>query len=115
MSYILVIAEYVGALTTICAFVHKILTKSLDKALKPLNNQNRMQFRYNIVSFASDLHKGIPKTRDEFNSIFEQIDEYEKICKTLSINNHLFQEEVKFINKRFSELDILNKGKDIEK
>ena len=56
--------------------------------LKDLQNQNRMQYRYNIVSFSSDLRKGCMKTRDEYLSIFEQIDEYLRICKKFNIQNN---------------------------
>ena len=51
------------------------MAKVLDLKLKERNNISRMLLRYTIVSFASDLHKGIAKTRDQFLSIFEQIDE----------------------------------------
>lgn len=105
LSWILTIAGYIGALGTITGAVAWVV----KVALKDLYTQNRTQFRYNIVSFASDLHKGIPKTRDEYLSIFEQIDVYNDICTRYDIKNHLFEEETKFINKCFEDLDILKK------
>lgn len=110
MDILKTIAGYIGALTTICSAMALIL----KTMLKDLQNQNRMQYRYNIVSFASDLRKGCSKTRDEYLSIFEQIDEYLRICKKFNIQNHLFEEEVKYINKAYEAQDILKKGKNID-
>lgn len=105
MTLILTIAGYIGAITTIVGAVAWVL-KSM---LKDLYSQNRMQFRFNIVTFASDLHKGVPKTRDEYLSIFEQIDVYKEICEKYNIKNHLFEEEMIFIDKCYNNLNILDK------
>lgn len=104
------IAGYITAIITICSAI----TVIMKIMLKDLQNQNRMQYRYNIVSFSSDLRKGCMKTRDEYLSIFEQIDEYLRICKKFNIQNHLFEEEVKYINVCYEAQDILKKGKTID-
>ena len=78
--------------------------KLLDVKLKPLTNQNRMQFRHEIVSFANALQLGEKKSRDEFGSIYELVDEYQKICKNLNLKNHLFEESLKIIDEAYQNL-----------
>lgn len=109
---ILTLAEYVTALTTIAGAVTLAVSKVFDEKLRPLTNRDRMQLRYQIVSFASDLHQGIPHTIDEYRSVFELITEYENICKQLNIKNHVFEAECDYIDKCFQDLDVLHKGKE---
>lgn len=100
MDIVIKISSFLGALGVILG----ALSKLLDIKLKPLTNQNRMQFRHEIVGFANDLQRGIPKSRDEFMSIYEMIDEYKTICEKYKIPNHLFEESVKIIDEVFEEL-----------
>ena len=106
------ISKFLTALGVIVGCFNKVVSKTFDKKLRPLTNRDRMQLRFQIVSFASDLHKGIPHTRDEFLAVFELIDEYNTICKELNIQNHVFEAECKYIDKRFQELDILKLGRE---
>lgn len=87
------------------------IAKLLDYKLNEIHKRDRMTLRYHIVAFSSALRKGEAKTRDEYLSIFEQIDEYNRICEKLKIENHLFEEEVKYINRCYEDLDILKLGK----
>ena len=103
MDWILDLATYIGELTVIIGAIAKLL----DVKLNEIHKRDRMTLRYQIVSFASALRKGDKKTRDEFLSIFEQIDEYNNICEKLKIENHLFEEEVKYIDRCYKTLDIL--------
>lgn len=113
LGYILLeIAKYVGALSVVLGAFSTIVSKVFDTKLKPLSNRDRMQLRFQIVSFASDLHKGIPHTRDEYLAVFELIDEYTSICEQLKIKNHVFEAECEYIDNCFQKMDILNKGKD---
>lgn len=110
------IAAYITALSTIVGAVTLAMSRLFDIKLRPLTNRDRMQLRFEIVAFASELHKGVPHTRDEYLAIFELIDEYRYICESLQIKNHVFEEECAYIDKCFQNLDVLNKGKDsIEK
>lgn len=106
------ISKFLTALGVIVGCFNKVVSKTFDTKLRPLTNRDRMQLRFQIVSFASDLHKGIPHTRDEFLAVFELIDEYNTICKELNIQNHVFEAECKYIDKCFQELDILKLGKE---
>lgn len=109
MNWIITIAQYISALLVIIGAVTTTVSKVFDKKLKPLTNRDRMQLRFQIVSFASELHKGIAHTRDEYLAVFELIDEYTEICKQLNIQNHVFEAECKYIDKCFQELDIGSK------
>lgn len=106
------VSKFITALGVIVGCFNGIVAKTFDKKLKPLTNRDRMQLRFEIVSFASELHKGIPHTRDEYLAVFELIDEYKEICKQLGIQNHVFEAECQYIDKKFQELDILKLGKE---
>lgn len=111
-NIVIEVSKFITALGIVVGCFNGIVAKTFDKKLKPLTNRDRMQLRFEIVGFASDLHKGIPHTRDEYLAVFELIDEYTAICKQLNIENHVFQAECQYIDKRFQELDILNLGKE---
>lgn len=106
------VSKFITALGVIAGCFNGIVAKTFDKKLKPLTNRDRMQLRFEIVSFASELHKGIPHTRDEYLAVFELIDEYKEICKQLDIQNHVFEAECQYIDKCFQSLDILKLGKE---
>ncbi len=103
---------YIASLIIDAGVVIGAMAKLLDVKLNEIHKRDRMSLRYHIVAFASALRKGEAKTRDEFLSIFEQIDEYNRICEKLKIENHLFLEEVKYINRCYEALDILKLGKE---
>lgn len=106
------VSKFISAIVIVIGATTKVVDKTFDKKLRPLTNRDRMQLRFEIVSFASELHKGIPHTRDEYLAIFELIDEYKEICKQLQIENHVFEEECQYIDKCFQSLDILKLGKE---
>ena len=106
------VSKFITALGIIVGCFNGIVAKTFDKKLKPLTNRDRMQLRFEIVSFASELHKGIPHTRDEYLAVFELIDEYKEICKQLDIQNHVFEAECQYIDKCFQTLDVLHLGKE---
>ena len=103
--------EFLASLIIDAGVVIGAISKILDSKFNEIHKRDRMTLRYHIVAFSSALRKGEAKTRDEYLSIFEQIDEYSRICEKLKIENHLFEEEVKYINKCYEALDILKLGK----
>ena len=111
-NIIIEVSKYISAMIIVLGAMSKIIDTTFDKKLRPLTNRDRMQIRFEIVSFASELHKGVPHTRDEYLAVFELIDEYKDICKQLDIQNHVFEAECQYIDKRFQELDILKLGKE---
>ena len=51
------------------------MTLILNYQLKGFRDNQRLQYRYEICSFAGDLRNGIHKTRQEFEAIFEMHDQ----------------------------------------
>lgn len=104
-----------GVLGIFTGIVNKIFTKKL-KPIEEKVEQHRQanlradmeEWRYHVVSFASDLHKGIPKTRHEYEAIFVFIDEYEKAVEELGITNNFFTEESRVIRESYRELNNRN-------
>ena len=111
MNILLQIAEFITALGVVTGAVTASVAKLFDNKLRPIHDRDRKQLRFEIVGFASELHQGVPHTRDEFLAIFELIDDYKDICEQLGIKNHVFEEECKYIDACFQKLDVLNKGK----
>lgn len=106
------VSKFISAIVIVIGTMNKVIDKTFDKKLRPLTNRDRMQLRFQIVSFASELHKGIPHTRDEYLAVFELIDEYTEICTQLGIKNHVFEAECQYIDKCFQSLDVLKLGKE---
>lgn len=108
-SLIITLSSVLGIFTGI---VNKIFTKKL-KPIEEKIEQHRLanlradmeEWRYQVVSFAGDLHKGIPKTRHEYEAIFVFIDEYEKAVEELGITNNFFKEESRMIRESYRELN----------
>lgn len=110
------IGSLVITLSSILGIFTGIVNKLFTKKLKPIEEkieQHRLanlradmeEWRYQVVSFASDLHKGIPKTRYEYEAIFVFMDEYEKAIEELGINNNFFKEESRMIRESYRELN----------
>ena len=100
------------SLSTVFGIFTGIVNKLFSNKLKPIEaridkehedsiKKDMSQIRYTVVSFASDLHNGIPKTRFEFDAIFQFISEYENIIDQLGIKNGLFSEEVSYIKEQY--------------
>lgn len=65
----------------------------------------RLQYRYEICSFAGDLRNEITKTREEFQAIFEMYDRYEKIVKDLNLHNHFIDNEMAYVTEQYKKLE----------
>ncbi len=77
------------------------LNKALDEKLKGLYDNDRSQYRYQIVDFSGDLHNKIPKTRYEFQAIREIHDKYENLVNSLGVKNHYLDGEWEFIEEQY--------------
>ena len=77
------------------------LNKTLDEKLKGLYDNDRSQYRYQIVDFAGDLHNNISKTRYEFQAIREIHEKYEDLVKSLNVKNHYLDGEWEFIEEQY--------------
>lgn len=81
------------------------MSKMLDVKLSGLYDSQRLQYRYEICSFAGDLRNGIVKTREEFQAVFEMYDKYELLIEKLKLKNHYIDNEMKYIEEQYAELN----------
>ena len=92
-----------------------IVNKLFNNKLKPINEkidknhiasltEDMRMARYQVVRFASELRRGVPKSRFEFEAIAEFADSYEKAVAELGIQNSFFVEEEIYIKQKYHEL-----------
>lgn len=105
LSNIQVIITLIISMSTLLGIFAGIINKILDKKLKGLYHDNRRQYRYMIVDFAGDLHNGIKKTREEFQSILDIFGRYEILVDKLNVKNHYVDSEIAYIKYKKSELE----------
>lgn len=105
MTYIIQIASFITALGVIVKAVDKVLDKKITPEIKGLNtkidNNEKDNLRYKILSFANSLHNGDSHTRQEYETIFFFYDKYEIIIKELQINNGYLEMEMAFIRDTY--------------
>ncbi len=104
LSNIQVIITLIISMSTLLGIFAGIINKMLDKKLKGLYHDNRRQYRYMIVDFAGDLHNGIKKTREEFQSILDIFGRYETLVEKLKVKNHYTDSEIAYIKDKYKEL-----------
>lgn len=103
------------SMSTVLGVFTGIINRLFSHKLKPIENkidvnekksmENDMdEWRYQCVSFASDLHKKISKTVYEFEIIFKLADKYEQAVEELGIKNNLFDEELLYIKEEYRKL-----------
>lgn len=100
------------SVSTVLGIFTAIVNKSFAKKLKPIEykiEKHRVanlradmeEWRYQVVSFASELRKGISKSKYEYEAIFTFMDEYEKAVEELGLNNGLFSLESQYIKESY--------------
>ena len=115
MENIKAILSIIISVSTVLGIFTGIINKLFSSKLQPIESkieQNRVQSirgdmalnRYQVVRFASELHRGVPKTRYEFESIAEICNAYEKEVEELGITNNFFTAEEEFIKECYRKL-----------
>ena len=104
ISNIQTVVTLLIGMSTLLTGLGAFLNKMLDKKLIGLYHDNRRQYRYMIVDFAGDLHNGIPKTREEFQSILDIFGRYEILVEKLKVKNHYTDSEIAYIKEKYKEL-----------
>lgn len=101
IDIIIKVASFIGAIGTIIGTITAILNKLLNKKLNPLmskiDNNEKDNLRYKILSFANSLRNKNKHTRQEFETIFFFYDKYETIINELKQKNGYLEEEMEFI------------------
>lgn len=98
------VTQFFKSKKTIKKVLDDSLEDKLNEKLRGLYDDNRRQYRFQIVDFAGDLHNGIPKTREEFQAIFEIFDRYESLVERLNIKNHYVDSEMNYINEQYKKI-----------
>lgn len=74
--------------------------------LKKESDEDKMQrLRYDCLCFASDIRKGIAKTRQEYEEIFRMETEYDKLIDKYDILNGFMEEEMLYTHNQYRALD----------
>ena len=97
--------ELLGCLITSITVIIKAVNKMLDVKLRGLYDNQRLQYRYEICSFAGDLRNNIKKTREEFQAIFEMYGKYESLVEGLKLKNHYIDNEMCYIQEQYKTLN----------
>ena len=98
------VTQFFKSKNTIKKVLNESLEDKLNEKLRGLYDDNRRQYRFQIVDFAGDLHNGIHKTREEFQAIFEIFDRYESLVERLNIKNHYVDSEMNYINEQYKKM-----------
>ena len=115
MELVKTILSIVISLSTVLTIFTGIINTLFNNKLKPIDEKiekNRLHSikgdmalnRYQVVRFASELHRGVPKTRYEFESIAEICNAYEKAVEELGVTNNFFTAEEEFIKECYKKL-----------
>lgn len=98
------IITLIASLLSSISIILRAVSKMLDKKMYGMYDNVRLQYRYEICSFAGDLRNGIKKTREEFQAIFEMFDKYEGFVKRLNQTNHYIDNEMAYIEEQYKKL-----------
>lgn len=109
------ILSIIISVSTVLGIFTGIINKLFNDKLEPIEEKvekNRVQSirgdmalnRYQVVRFASELHRGVPKTRYEFESIADICDAYEQAVEELGIKNNFFTAEEEYIKECYHRL-----------
>ena len=108
MEIVLQIASYITAVVVIIKAVDFIFDKKtkpirteVENTNKKIDNNEKDDLRYKILSFANSLHNGDNHTRQEYETIFMFYDKYEVIISELGIKNGYLETEMSFIRKTY--------------
>ena len=105
ISNIQVIIALILSLSTLGGIIIKAFNKILDSKLKGLYDNDRVQYRLEICNFASSLRRGVIKTRDEFQAIYDIYEKYEEIVSRFKLKNHYIEIEIEYIKEQHKNLN----------
>lgn len=91
----------IGSLITATTIIITAISKMLDIKLKGLYDNQRLNYRFAICSFAGDLRNDIKKTRDEFQAVFEMYGKYQDLVEKLNLKNHYIDNEMIYVQEQY--------------
>lgn len=76
INWIMLIASFLGAVTTICVFCKKIINKGFEPIYKKMDKIDENQCRNYLVNFLSDMEAGIHKDEVQIKRAYEVYEHY---------------------------------------
>ena len=115
MSMVQGILGIIISISTVLGIFTTIINKLFSHKLKPIESKidaNRLEslkkdaefYRFEIVTFANELHNNYKFSKSQFEAIIVFIDRYEEIINELQIKNGVFEEERLYIIQKYHEL-----------
>lgn len=106
------ISAFITALTIIGGAVIWIIKKFIFKPMEhqlnelgdKIDTNRKDELRYTVLSFAGDLRNGIPKTRQEYETIFAFYDKYEQLIEHLNEKNGYLEVEMEYVRTQYKNL-----------
>lgn len=86
ISWVILIAGLLTAITTICAFCKKVINKGFEPIYKKIDKIDINQCRNYLVDFLSDKEQGIQKNEIQTKRAYEV---YEHYSKDLNGNSYI--------------------------
>lgn len=95
-----IVATWKHELDNIIEMLSMIRQEATDREMKQMQREIK-DMRYKIIRFSKELRCNDPKSKDEFNHIFETIDDYHKVLDELEMENGQIDIEVQYINSKY--------------
>lgn len=74
-----------------------------------IDNDEMQSLRYDCLCFASDIRKGIAKTRQEYEEVFRMETRYNSLIDKYKIQNGYMHEEMLYVHNQYRALDKITK------
>ena len=78
-----------------------VILEAVNKIREEATEREISNMRYKIIRFAKELRCGDPKSQDEYNHIFQTVDDYHAVLDKLERENGQIDIEVAFIQKQY--------------
>lgn len=83
-----------------------IVVKRQDDLERQSHQKEYSEIREKILNFASDIHNGVGKTRQQYKEFFDKLlPRYDELVKTLNLTNGWAREEIAFVKRNYRDLD----------
>ena len=95
INWVILIASFLTAITTICMFCKKVINKGFEPIYGKITKIDENQCRNFLVDFLADVEKGIEKDEVQIKRAYEV---YEHYTKDLHKNSYMHDKWEKLMN-----------------
>lgn len=82
----------------------KGIKKDIVNMKVDIDNDEMQNLRYNCLCFASDVRKGIAKTRQEYEEVFRMETRYNTLIAKYKVQNGYMHEEMLYVHNQYRAL-----------